>query len=272
MIEVTQVSVAEGIRYAIFGKRFATNEEAVAYRDEVIAKRAALLGREPTVRELIAGPVKVDNRTSSEKAHDMAWKVVTGEEEAVDLNPYRKQKPAPKSFREGVRQKYEKAWDQRAEAAEQQAERDADPERQRAIAWATERLEKAVWSPNTTRADVVAAERLLAQAKTGCLQHFKSMADPVAQKEVDAFVARRAEIENHLLAERALLDSMAPPKNYDGVPGVGPNGRVSRQRGYGPDGKYGVEEVVVLDGNRIVKTYPLDQCPPEILALAPTNN
>ena len=191
MIEPTKISIAEGIRFSIFGRRFPSRDEAIVYRDETIAKRAALLGRAPTVRELIAGPVKVDNRTSSQKSADMAWKVTTGDEPEPDGNPYRKKPAEPKSFREGVRRKYEAAWDQRAEAAEQKAAFDADPERQRAIAWATDRLERAVWSPDTTKADVVAAERMLAQAKSGCLQHFRSMADPVAQKEVDAFVAKR---------------------------------------------------------------------------------
>ena len=271
MIEPVKVS-DRGEWFSIFGRRFAKYEDAITHRDSVIAARTKSLGRVPTTRELLTSPAKPDTRTASEKARDAAFQVVTGDEPEPDDNPYRKKPPEPKSFREGVRRKYEAAWDQRAEAAEQQAERDADPERQRAIAWAEAHLEKVAWSADTTQGDVVKAQQLLAQAKRGDLTHFRTMADPIAAKEVDKYVARRAEIENHLLAERALLDSMAPPKNYDGIPGVGPNGRVSRQRGYGPDGKYGVEEVVVLDGNRVVKTYPLDQCPPEILALAPTNN
>ena len=266
MIEVTQVSVAEGIRYAIFGQRFTTREAAEKFRDERAAKLNKLAGRQLTDRELLTGPAKPDTRRAAQRAADENWKVVTGDEEVEpDDNPFRKSKerPAPNA-REAIRRKSEAEWDARRERAEQQAERDADPERQRAIKFAAEALERARYSSTSSYSDVVKAEQLLAQAKTGALEHFRVMADNIVAKEVDRYAEQRAAAEKRLLAEKKLLEELPPPMAFAAAPGVGPGDTVTRWRG-GKDG----EEVVVLSGNIIKHKWPAAEAPAEIAALAP---
>ena len=208
MIEPLKVS-DRGEWFSIFGRRFANYEDAIVHRDSVIAARTKLLGRVPTTRELLTRPDKVDNRSHAERAADENFRVVI-DDEPDNGNPFGKQPKPPKNAREALRQQAEKNWDARHEAAELQAERDADPDRQRSIAWAEAHLEKTTWSADTSYGDVVRAEQLLAVARKGDLTRFQSMADGAVKVPVDTYTARREAAEKQLLAAQNLLAEKPP--------------------------------------------------------------
>jgi hypothetical protein len=188
-------------------QRFSTLEELTIATEAREAKLEKLAGRQLTKDELVKGVKRIPMNARDSIAHSN-WTPVADEAPPVDENPHRRrlaevqaQEAFDKmSIRERAAYKDAQAWDAKRAAELKQAERDADPVRQRAAKLAADQLDWAMYAPEATAADIAHSERALRQLQEGSVaagitlleqgrQRIESVATEKAQ-ELEAALAK----------------------------------------------------------------------------------
>ncbi|MBX3427585.1 MAG: hypothetical protein KF688_18035 [Pirellulales bacterium] len=266
--EITQAHTNGKTYFSVFGRRFGTRDEAVKFADATVKRREQLAGRELdelTMRRGVEHPNDMDARARAAASNWRPFVVETKRE----VNPFDdvpessvgdRDLDMARNARKRIYKQAKKDWADREPAP-------ADPKRDAAIEWAEAHLERVMFDPSQPQSAVLAAEQMLRQAKEGDLGRFREMSE-AATASLDAQQDERVKAAQSEY-DRALqrLQVLKPDASFEGSLFVKPGDKVSRSRGLNG------ETIEVLrpgdKGNRVMHSWPADEAPEEVAALAP---
>jgi hypothetical protein len=263
--------------YAL-GKRHANMPTAEAYCAAAIERRERIAGRKLTAAEIERPPRK--QGTAQEQADYANWRPtpVTAEVEkrdpmddldgvessfhGVDAD-IRRIRGARKALHKQAKEQYE------ARIAGESPQSISD-ERQQAIEWADSYFESVAWNPNSTYADVVAAEKLQRQAY-GDLGAFRTMADATTAMQNERIAEQRAAAELAREQAAAHVASFQPVASF-GSPKPTPSGLTPGsevRRWSRTDGTSGYDVLApkgIGPGREVLASYSEADAPAEVVA------
>lgn len=187
-----------GSKITVFGRTFDSVSDAVAYSDEVIARRERYAGRKLSGAELLHGIAHAEDRDERTRLRDSQFAPVGSQPTAEPTNPFDEPLANGGRYdrtRETRKQMYERAakeW----EANHAPVEEIIDEKRQRAIALAEQALEKAMFSP-VPMSELVRAQQMRAQAEAD-IEAFASMYSDYSTRERERISNLRDEIQQRL--------------------------------------------------------------------------
>ena len=261
--------------FHVLGKTFPTREAALQFATEAAAARSLRAGRELSDSEVKTGVNHKEDRDRIAQNRDERWQPImpATEAEAVEKNPYRRvDAEILGGKKQSKRARYEelaKAWDKRHGIAEQTEAAANDPRRQSAIQYAEQNLERVLWDAQAPRSAVTKAQQLLAQAKSGCLDHFKSMADEQATAAEEAFNARENEARVAANRRKHEMDALRPAYFESPIP---PDAKVGLYTSYNGEKSYVVTRKGEDGMTRELNRWPIESAPLEIVNFVEKQN